>query len=466
MNNEQNSRADASGGLDNLFRNSLGSQQIEPSKGLWKGISRKLLRAELAHFNFTNLPGKFWIGMAGLVLVGLVFLVNRGDDQKNAGKESSPAVSVKGSQGRSSTVPSNSATSISLNEEKKIHPTVQPLRTAETSIPDLNKISAEITKKKLAGSALNVPAGNVHSGLAATTGTEKSLPGALNLGHAVRNLYGIDLAFMNTPEMPGLFVFPARDTMMRFITPGGINNIPKGEKVIPQFYTFNLGVSPERSVYMNVDQYTETNYWLNAGMTYHAGKFSVQTGVGVGYVFDHGKYRVNYESRDSIGYFTSIISFIVTPGNVVVYTTKDIPVYDTLQHYSDDRTISRYTYIRIPLLVGYELFSTNRFSLGIKAGPALSFLIGSKEAQPFIDYPNARLIRVDDNSLHRVKMNWEIQAVLDLEYRIEKHFSLYAQPYYKHYFKSFMEKESTSVTDPYSIGIEVGARIHFGQKKD
>jgi hypothetical protein len=157
----------------------------------------------------------------------------------------------------------------------------------------------------------------------------------------------------------------------------------------------------------------------------------------------------------------------VTPGDFVVFTTKDIPVYDSLQHVADDRAVNRYTYLRIPLMLGFELVETNHFSLGIKAGPAISFLIGTKEALPFIDYPNARLIRVENNTLSRVKMNWEIQAALDLEYSLVKNFSLYAQPYYKHYFKPFATKESTStsVKDPYSIGIEVGARFNFGQKR-
>ena len=203
-------------------------------------------------------------------------------------------------------------------------------------------------------------------------------------------------------------------------------------------------------------------------MTYHIGKFSIQTGVSLGYVFDHGDYRVNYKSKDSIGFFTSVISFIVTPGNVIVFNTKDIPVYDSLQHIADDRAINRYTYLRIPLMLGYELIETNRFSLGIKAGPAISLLIGSKEALPFIDYPNARLIRIDNHSLSRVKINWEIQAALDLEYRLVKNFSIYAEPSYKHYFKPFKTQESTSTSakDPYSVGIEIGARFDLGIKKN
>jgi len=308
------------------------------------------------------------------------------------------------------------------------------------------------------------------SGTASLTpsNTEKQSREGHLLSSQVRNTNSYELKYLPILNSTNLFPSEAEDTLLRFTNLNGITNIPLKTKVkIPQFYTLNLGISPELSLYRNGDGYSETNYWLNAGVTYHAGRFSVQTGVGLGYVFDHGNYRVNYKSKDSIGYFTSIISFIVTPGNIVVYTTKDIPVYDSLQHVADDRAISRYTYLQIPLMLGYELVETNHFSLGIKAGPSVSFLIGSKEALPFIDYPNARLIRVENNSLSRVKMNWEIQAALDLEYRLVKNFSMYAQPYYKHYFKPFATGESTSSSpkDPYSIGIEFGVRFNFGQKK-
>jgi hypothetical protein len=285
----------------------------------------------------------------------------------------------------------------------------------------------------------------------------------------VRKTNSYELKYLPIISMASLFPSGEEDTLLRITNLNGITNIPLKTTIeIPQFLTFNMGISPELSVYRNTDRYTETNYWLNTGVTYHIGKFSIQTGVGLGYVFDHGDYRVNYKSKDSIGFFTSIISFIVTPGNQIVFTTKDIPIYDSLQHVADDRAISRYTYLRIPLLLGYELVETNRFSLGIKAGPAISLLIGSKEAAPFIDYPNARLIRVDNKSLSRVKMTWEIQAALDLEYRLTKNFSIYAEPSYKHYFKPFETQESTSTPakDPYSIGIEIGARFNLGIKKN
>jgi len=446
MSEERKPQADADSGLDNLFRNTLNSHQIEPSRGLWKGISRKMLWAELAHFNFINLPKAFWIGAAGAVLVGMIFLMNQIPEGKTTENDYAPIVLKKSPDGKTTV----SVQQTHLHSGSPVLASNNSTRIIKTNKTDY----AAITPSRTAS-------------LTPSNTEKQSREGHLS-NSQVRNTNSYELKYLPVLNSTNLFPSEAEDTLLRFTNLNGITNIPLKTKVeIPQFYTLNMGISPELSLYRNADRYSETNYWLNAGVTYHAGRFSIQTGVGLGYVFDHGNYRVNYKSKDSIGYFTSIISFIVTPGNIVVYTTKDIPVYDSLQHIADDRAISRYTYLQIPFMLGYELVETNHFSLGIKAGPAVSFLIGSKEALPFIDYPNARLIRVENNSLLRVKMNWEIQAALDLEYRLVKNFSMYAQPYYKHYFKPFATGESTSTSakDPYSIGIEIGARYNFGQKR-
>jgi hypothetical protein len=477
MSEERKKQADASGELDALFRSTLENQQIEPSKAIWKGISRKLLRAELTHFNFVNLPKAFWIGAASAVVVGLIFLFNQIPDGKTTENDYSPIIIKNNPQRNSSTITSN-AWQPSANKKVnrgKTYSTAQTLPKGSTiqqpqlpssGVPVLaSNNSSRIIKTNKIPNAANLSSGTTSITLSGKE--ENSVEGHLVVSQ-VRYTNSYELNYLPSLAITSLIPLTEEDTLLRITNLNGIMNIPLNTKVaIPQFFTFNMGVSPELSVYRNDGQYTESNFWLNTGVTYHLGKFTVQTGLSLGYVFDQGDYRVKYRSKDSIGYFTSIISFIVTPGNKIIFTTKDIAVYDSVEHVADNRAISRYTYLQIPLLIGYELFETNRFSIGIKAGPSISFLIASKEALPFIDYPNAQLIRVDNNSLTRVEMNWEIQAALDIEYRLSKNFSIYADPSYKHYFKPFEMEESESVKakDPYSIGIELGIRVNFGQKK-
>lgn len=476
MSEERKTQADSSGGLDALFRKTLGNSQMEPSSGLWKGISRKLLWTELAHFNFINLPKTFWIGAGSAAILGLIFLFNQIPDGKTVQNDYNPVIVNNSQHGNSSLTSAKSKISNPANSTQS--GTVNlPSQTPGKGLP-VNNSRLNSTVPVLASnnashiiSTFKITSGKTKpSGSKSPTQLTTEKPSTED--HLIiiqkRNSDSYELKYLPPLAVEGLLATSEEDTMLRIQNINGILNVPIINKPgIPQFFTYNIGVSPELSVYRNNGQYSESNLWLKTGLTYHIGKFSLQTGVGLGYVFDQAEYRVRYKSKDSIGYFTDIISFIITPGNNIIYTTKDVVVYDSIEHLADNRAISRYTYLQIPLLLGYELFESNRWSIGIKAGPIISFLIASKEASPFIDYPNAQLIRVENNSFTRVRMNWELQAALDIEYRLTKVFSIYTDPSYNHYFKPF-EKQETATSkakDPYSIGVELGIRVNFGKNK-
>ncbi len=390
---ERKTQTDTSDGLDALFRNSLENQQIEPSKAIWKGISRKLLRTELAHLNFINLPKTFWIGTASVFIVGLIFLLTQIPNGKTTRNDHSPVIIKDIPQGNLSVITSNtqltrtdkklnSGTTHSVIKALPKNSTVQP-----TQLPSGVPFLARNNSTPIIKTNGTTNTATFSSGITSLTLSGKevnSFEGHLVVSR-VRNINSYELNYLPSLTITSLFPSTYEDTLLRIANFNGIINIPVSTKSeIPQFFTFNMGVSPELSVYRNNGKYSESNFWLNTGVTYHIGKFSVQTGVGLGYVFDQGDYRVNYKSKDSIGYFTSIISFIVTPGNKIIYTTKDIAVYDSVEHVADSRAISRYTYLQIPVLLGYELFETNRFIIGIKAGLPSHSILHQKKLHPLL----------------------------------------------------------------------------------
>jgi Outer membrane protein beta-barrel domain len=476
MSEDKKIQTDCSGGLDALFRKTLGNSQMEPSPDLWKGINQKLLLTELVHFNFTNVPKAFWIGAGGAALIGLIFLFNQIPDGKTVENDYNPVIVNNGQHKTSSSAsdktkiltPSNSSQSGNANLSSQTSGKGLPVNNSQpnTTIPVLASNNTTRIKSTIKiADKISVP---TESESPTQSNAEQPATESHLIVTQERRSDDYKLNYLSPLTVASLLPVTEEDTMLRIQNLNGILNVPLVTKTeIPKFFTYNIGVSPELSLYRNNGQYSESNLWLKTGLTYHIGKFSLQTGVGLGYVFDQANYRVRYKSKDSIGYFTDIISFIITPGNNIIYTTKDIAVYDSIEHVADNRAISRYTYLQIPLLLGYEVFESDRWSIGIKAGPAISFLIASKEAAPFIDYPNAQLIRVENNSFSRVKMNWELQAALDIEYRLTKNFSIYADPSYNHYFKPFETQESATskAKDPYSIGIELGIRVNFGQNK-
>jgi hypothetical protein len=261
--------------------------------------------------------------------------------------------------------------------------------------------------------------------------------------------------------------FTVTDDTLTFVRNGEVFKYVREKIPVPSFFSANLGVAPELSVYTsNGTSTAQGNYWLNAGLAYHFSRFSVRTGLGIGYTYDEGKYLVSYRSNDSVSYYRKVIGYIQDPANPghLIYITRNQAIYDSLNHIADDRTRNRYTYIQVPLLIGYSIYETSRFRLGFEIGPAVSFLIGSKKAEPVVDYPNGRLIKVEDNTPSRLSTNWQLWLDLSIEYQFTRNWGLSINPYYKYFITNQFQSTESGTPDSQAFGLDIGIQYFFGRK--
>jgi hypothetical protein len=100
-----------------------------------------------------------------------------------------------------------------------------------------------------------------------------------------------------------------------------------------------------------------------------------------------------------------------------------------------------------------------------QAGPAISVLLGTHKADPAVEYRNARVMRVDENTPARVQTSWQIWANLYFELRVTRQISLYFEPTFKYYLSPSARKENVSLKAPVSVGLGIGLQFNFGQKK-
>jgi len=205
---------------------------------------------------------------------------------------------------------------------------------------------------------------------------------------------------------------------------------------------------------------------LNGDISWHFSRFSISSGIGLGYVFDEGNYSVDYKSYDSVGFYNRVISYTVGGNDEIIYNTLVTTVYDSLNHFDDPRTNDRYTYLQVPLLLGYRLVETGRFSLTFRAGPSVSWMIGSRKADPVIEYPGARIVRVEDDTPARVKTTWQLQGDLYFEMRINKKISLYIDPTFRYYLNPVTEQENVTFKAPWAVGLGVGIQYNFHPNKE
>ncbi|MDP1622918.1 MAG: outer membrane beta-barrel protein [Bacteroidales bacterium] len=454
------------GGADQLLRETMEGHRVEPKRLLWKEISRKLMWKELLHFNFTNLSPKIWLaGAIGIFLVATTVYFGLPDNTHDLAAIK-PAEKMITGNSPSKNIPALSSASEVAKVEKENTGTspgiYSPLqnRSVEKSEKThfekglISSLAAPDMAMKSKGQLSHEPVFVAE----VSDGISKNFPaeGDLRVGPTISRIEPLDASLLYLP--------PGTDTIIVIKNSNGIFKFRKTSPVSTQFFSANLGFTPEVAFYSEPDVYSKTNFWLNGGATYHISRFSVATGFGLGYVYDDGKYRVEYKSNDSVGFFTGVTSYTIGTNNEMIYNTQTVNIYDSLKHFADSRTKNRYTYLQVPLLFGYRVFESGKVSLTFQVGPAISLLLDSRKSEPVIEYRNSRIIRVDNDTPSRIHTNWQIWANLYFEMRMNKNISLYLEPSFKYYLRPMVTRENISFKAPWTIGLGVGIQVNFGQK--
>ena len=456
MKDKENNRIDEGRQIDDLFRQGLGNLSPEPSKDLWKGINRKLWWDEVSHFTFTNLSKALLIGgIAGVMFLITALMVVVVPQTQSSDMNSASFLPEQGSVNSNLMIPVSSISS----HTNAIVITGNNNRQTRKFIPTENILTTNILHSQDSDNELSADKRTSSEPFYSSNALQPS-----SLKADPEPDQGI-LSSMQTISFLTLFDDNFNDTL-RLVTPKIILNIPKGNPPVRQFFSFDMGISPEVSLNGNSSSRSEMNFAGNLGINYHIGKFSIRSGIGLSYISDDGIYRVDYKSKDSVGYYNMVISCAVNQNDPtkIIYHTQRMVVYDSIKHIADDRTRNRYTYMQVPLLAGFRILETNTLGFTVYAGPMVSILIGKKEAEPVIDYPNSRIIRIDNSTPMRVTTNWQLWVGLRLDYKINKEFSLFAEPYYKYYFKPVAEYNEGSAQNPYSIGLGIGIEYNLGRK--
>jgi hypothetical protein len=456
MKDKENSRFDAGSQMDDLFRQGLENLRPEPSKDLWKGINQRLWWDEISHFTFTNLSKVFLIGgIAGMMTLITALMVVVVPQTSGSDENSYSTFPEQGSGNINISIPVSS-----ISNQGILPLTGKPNYTEqnENGIPSENLTGANIFPSEDPDQEVLTDR-NISSGPTDFANTPPSSTGAVD--QEINQDFPAYMESINDETL-----LQVNNTS--WAPPTMIQNIATGNPPIPKFFSIDMGVTPAVTFNGNSSSSSEMNFSGDIGFQYHVGKFSIRSGVGISYIADDGIYRVDYKSKDSVGFYNMVVSCAVNQQDPsqIDYVTLQVVVYDSLQHIADDRTRNRYTYLQVPFFAGFRMLETNRLGLTVYAGPMVSFLIGKKEAEPVIDYPNARIIRIDNNTPIRVTTNWQLWLGLRLDYKINKEFSLFAEPNYKYYFKPVTEQNESIAKNPYSIGLGIGIQYNFGRKTD
>jgi hypothetical protein len=187
----------------------------------------------------------------------------------------------------------------------------------------------------------------------------------------------------------------------------------------------------------------------------------LRTGVGLSIAqgvseiaYEYHNYLSTYKRLDSIKFTFDAQNHKVNPE----YYLSDQDLFDTAMNTNVSLIEKQYTYLQVPLILGYDIIQSKRASFGLRAGPMLSLLIHEKASDDTYDPGKDLVLSVNNLTPDRVKTNWQAIIGANAGYRLNKRIGFEIEPQFKYYFNSVYEKASTT-QKPYSFEVRAALLI-------
>ena len=436
--------------IDDLFREAMTGYQVEPSLSLWRRIERRFFPP--SRFSPSGLiTSCILIFIAGLM--PWVLIPAKGGQQKEQ------ELQREGTHRGYIIHPDNQADANTPGEERTY--TVQTTYFKEDPSP-----SHGIARKQAEKSIQN-PGDDPAAYMLADTDTDGSyLPVYAQAADPVE-------AYRNATWIFRMHSHPAGLMDARYkssIQPEEVDN--PLESAFTSKYESSYFKKSEISVGANFNPSivfydpNPNNQMLggDAYVQYSLSNWNISGGLGYSRMADAGTYNVNYTSYDSVGYFFEVVSFVPDPRNPgnIVYTTQKKTLYDSVPHYTIEEKTNYYSYLDIPVSLGYTFFQKGRFSLGANAGVTFSVLVGKDEPTVDFQVPNGELTEIVREVPPRLNTNWRFSAGIDFGYLLTSQVSFHFEPAFEQYITPVYAKQPGIVTKkPYIVGLKAGFRYTF-----
>lgn len=446
--------------IDELLKSGLEGFEQQPSPGVWRKIAAAL----------------FFAGNGFYFLIAAVLLISSGAIYYYTSHNNEIPASPQSASVENATTPVINEIQDSKFANVSTNPTIQiddekfqtesesqkgkNETTLEINSTQLEKKHAEKSEAPVETSPIvkeNSPSNNLHF---ASTSSIYDYPGIEQLSE---NSEGIDitlqskqlqyLPFMNSSKNQMNERFAYSNLKIRFDDDYGKPiNLLLGLHAAPEFI-FSEGDNKPSDPVWNFDltAYYFKNDWF------------IQAGVGVGLARDNGTFNVYYAQYDSVGYYDAVQSFdIDLETGAPVFHTHQEALWDTVEYRQNKTTNNSYTYLRLPVYIGLQMYEMNRLSIYVKGGGIYSVMLKSNEPELEYANDNATWIKITDETRKRLSSNFQLSAGVALQYHLSNSISLTAEPLYNYYFNPVYRKDQES--NAWSISFRTGIIFKISSK--
>lgn len=407
--------------IDLLFRDKLESFDPTPSPTVWKGVERGLSWHELIKFNFTNYAHNVYLmaGSAAAVVLVTVASYFVWINQDNPNKEPITPTIAQTAVSEPDNKPTTSHQFVAERTTPSTHePTFLHARNTRPSAPIHKENNLRETVQPIGMMSLLKPR-------------------LLTMGDTAKKdfwtrtwekIAGMDGFYKH----PGKFSLGVATGYDRLTQP--IDNEHKS--------IFNSNFNQIRFRYENYG-------------------FQVETGLALNQYEDKGLYDATYRDWDTIYSYVRVDYFIPDPTNPdsVVLITETVYVFDSLTKTATLSGTNRFTYLTIPVQVGYKIAELGRFGVTAWVGGAISFESQRKIGAPVIPSGIKTRVSYHDVTPERRSQWFMYTAGLRFDIMLNRRIQLEIEPYYKAYQNQLYVKGNLSL--PHSFGINGGLSIKF-----
>lgn len=229
----------------------------------------------------------------------------------------------------------------------------------------------------------------------------------------------------------------------------------------PWHFTSSVSYTPEWMFNTLEGNKYVTNLALEG--TFYYGRYSVRTGAGLSLTdgtnelaVEYNDFLGSYKQLDSITFQWDSRHYYLIP----TYYLSDRNVWDSLLKLDYPKVIKRYTYLQVPLILGYDFLQKKGFTMGFRAGPILSILLESRQLSGGVQSGPNRIIRINQITPDRIQTNWQVSGSVNLSVLLSRRFIIEFEPVVKYYFNSVYEK-SEITKKPWSVGLRTAVTFGF-----
>jgi hypothetical protein len=451
--------------IDDLFRGALQDHTVTPSEK-----ARKAFLEEASGISTVRRPGLKWLYL-GIALLAVItagtLLVTTG--KHPSGSASKPTISGRTPEKTTvgNTVPTNvtapvshpqgtsSSATASTHENPATSPAAPSARPARKTAPAGSAGTVKAIRQPAAAvstpATISAPVSRVSANTHPTNKDREQL-----LALAPITVTGPFAPEWSISPVPVVSTSPAKPAASQVSEPSGRKSMPAG-------WTFGTGLSYSPEWLFNTLEGTKYVNNVAIDQVFRFDRYSVRTGAGLSIttgtnqvLVSYNQYLGTFQKLDSITFHWNQAHTQMVP----TYYLSKKDVFDSLIKQESAKIVKRYTYLQIPLILGYDFWTSDRFSLGVRLGPVFSVLVSTQQLSGSYDPGKNKIITVNQATPDRINTNWQILGGVCASYNLSGSIGLELEPEFRYYFNSVYEKSDVT-KKPWSVGFRASFLVKY-----